>query len=172
MLQNIKELLFRNQQFLRNNKNKPMAILKKRFMQLLFGVPLILGLQIIAKAQTDKIEGYWFNDTKEAKIQIYKGSDGNFYGKIVWLKEPLRNGKPKLDAQNPKQNLKNQPIINLVILKGLKKDGDTYTDGSIYDPDNGKTYDCKITYKGKTLALRGYIGFSLIGRTTVWERAG
>jgi len=40
----------------------------------------------------------------------------------------------------------------------------------IYDPKNGKTYSCKMTYKGKTLDIRGYIGISLLGRTTVWER--
>ena len=69
--------------------------------------------------------------------------------------------------------MKRQPIVGLVILRGFTKDGSQYVDGSIYDPDNGKTYDCKMTYKGgKKLAIRGYIGISLIGRTTVWEKAG
>ena len=68
--------------------------------------------------------------------------------------------------------MKNQPLVDLVILKGFEADGNTYDDGTIYDPQNGKTYDCKITYKGKTLAIRGYIGISLFGRTTVWERTG
>ncbi len=125
-----------------------------------------------AYCQSDKIEGTWFNDIKDAKIQIYKSNDGKFYGKIIWLKEPVKNGKPKLDDKNRNEKLQKQPIVGLVILKGFEKDGDTYEDGTIYDPENGKTYDCKITYKGKTLSIRGYVGISMFGRTTVWERAG
>jgi uncharacterized protein (DUF2147 family) len=90
----------------------------------------------------------------------------------VWLKEPLKDGKPKLDDKNPDKNNKRKQLVGLVILKGFKKDGNTYTDGTIYDPENGKTYDCKMNYKGKTLAIRGFIGLSLFGRTTVWEKAG
>jgi uncharacterized protein (DUF2147 family) len=135
-------------------------------------VLFLLGTQL-ASAQVDKIEGFWFNDKKDAKIQIFKARDGKFYGKIVWLKDPLKNGKPKTDEKNPKEMLKKQPLVELVILKGFEMDGDnTYEDGTIYDPENGKTYDCKMTYKGKTLAIRGYIGLSMFGRTTVWERAG
>ena len=146
--------------------------IKKIFRYFLLIVTTITGFNSMALGQTDKLEGVWYNDTKEAKIQIYKGNDGKFYGKIVWLKEPLKNSKPKLDEKNPKEKLRKQPIVGLVILKWLEKDGDYYEDGSIYDPDNGKTYDCKITHKGKTLSIRGYIGISLLGRTTVWERAG
>ena len=121
-----------------------MAITRKSFLQFFYTVALLLGGAGIAAAQADKLEGVWFNDTKEAKIQIYKGTDGHFYGKIIWLKEPLKNGKPKLDEKNADKKLQQQPIVSLVILKGLKKEGDQYTDGSIYDPDNGKTYDCKM----------------------------
>jgi uncharacterized protein (DUF2147 family) len=147
-----------------------MRVLKKLIPVVLFLVSL-LGTQL-ASAQSDKIEGVWLNEEKDAKIQIYKAKDGKFYGKIVWLKDPLKNGKPKTDEKNPKGNLKTQPLVELVILKGFEADGNTYDDGTIYDPENGKTYDCKMTYKGKTLAIRGYIGLSLFGRTTIWERTG
>ena len=125
----------------------------------------------MAQAQVDKIETYWFNDIKDAKIQIYKANDGKYYGKIVWLRDPLKNGKPKVDENNSKKELQNQPLVGLTILKGFKKEGDSFVDGTIYDPQNGKTYDCKMTYKGKTLGIRGYIGFSFIGRSTTWEKA-
>jgi uncharacterized protein (DUF2147 family) len=148
-----------------------MATIKKIFFHLLLVQFLVLGFNTVVKAQTDKLEGVWFNDRKDAKIQIYKSGDGKFYGKIVWLKEPSLNGKTKLDEKNPKKELKSHSIVGLVILKGLEKSEDGYDDGTIYDPENGKTYDCKLTFKGKTLAIRGYLGISLIGRTTVWERA-
>jgi uncharacterized protein (DUF2147 family) len=58
-----------------------------------------------------------------------------------------------------------------MILKGFEKDGDNeYEDGTIYDPKNGKTYSCIIRQKGNKLSVRGYIGVSLIGRTTTWTK--
>lgn len=145
--------------------------LTKKIVPVIALLVSVFGTQLV-KAQSDKIEGLWLNEEKDARIQIYKARDGKFYGKIVWLRDPMENGKPKTDKKNPKENLKNQPLVDLVILKGFNMDGNTYEDGTIYDPQNGKTYDCKMTYKGKTLAIRGFIGFSLFGRTTVWEKSG
>ena len=145
--------------------------LTKKIVPVLMLLVSVVGTHGV-KAQSDKIEGVWLNEEKDAKIQIYKARDGKFYGKIVWLKDPTENGKPKTDKKNPKDQMKTQPLVELVILKGFNMDGNTYEDGTIYDPNNGKTYDCKMTYKGKTLAIRGFIGLSLFGRTTIWERAG
>jgi uncharacterized protein (DUF2147 family) len=127
---------------------------------------------LIARAQSDKLEGLWYNNEKTAKILITKDNNGKFNGKVVWLKEPLKNGKPKLDEMNEDEKLRSRPRLGLPVLSNFEKDGDNkYTGGTIYDPLNGKTYSCKITYKGKTLDIRGYIGISLFGRTTVWFRA-
>lgn len=132
---------------------------------------LVFAIAFTAKAQTDKVEGLWYDDMKLAKFQISKASDGKFNGKIVWLKEPLENGKPKVDDKNPDEKLRKRPILGLNILSGFEKEGDNqYIDGKIYDPKSGKTYSCKMTCKGNKLDIRGYIGISLIGRTTVWER--
>lgn len=124
-------------------------------------------------AQKDQIEGLWYNEEKTAKVQIYRAAvDNKYYGKIVWLKEPERNGKPRTDEKNPKENLRNTPLMGLPVLKAFVKDGEKgYEDGTIYDPKTGKTYTCKATYKGNTLDIRGYIGISLIGRTTTWTKA-
>lgn len=141
------------------------------FSKLLF-LLLFTAFATTTFAQKDRVEGLWYNQEKTSKIQIYKAIDGKFYGKIVWLKEPNKNGKPKVDENNPSDKKKNLPLMGLLVLKGFSKDGDEmYEDGTIYDPKNGKTYDCKITYKGNELAIRGYIGISLIGRTTTWTRA-
>jgi uncharacterized protein (DUF2147 family) len=130
----------------------------------------VLLSSTIVKAQ-DQVEGLWYNDVKSGKILITKGTDGKFTGKVVWLKEPLKNGKPKLDEMNADESLRSRPRLGLQVLNGFVKDGDDkYTGGTIYDPLNGKTYSCKMTYKGKTLEIRGFIGISLFGRTTVWSR--
>jgi uncharacterized protein (DUF2147 family) len=67
---------------------------------------------------------------------------------------------------------KDKPILGMTILWGLKKDGDTWAGGEIFDPKNGKTYRCKMTLSedGKSLNVRGFIGISLIGRTQIWHR--
>ena len=68
---------------------------------------------------------------------------------------------------------KDQPIVGLQILSGRTKDGDVWSGGEILDPDNGKSYSCfiKVEDNGQKLHVRGYIGFSLLGRTQILERA-
>jgi uncharacterized protein (DUF2147 family) len=148
-----------------------MMILKKTPFRFLAIMACVLLLSNVVKAQTDQIEGLWYNDIKSAKILVTRSHDGKFYGKVVWLKEPLKNGKPKVDELNEDPKLRSRPRLGLQVLSNFVKDGDTkYTDGTIYDPLNGKTYSCKMTYKGKTMDIRGYIGISLFGRTTTWSR--
>lgn len=136
---------------------------------------LLIGsfLPLISFAQKEKVEGIWYNEEKTAKVEIYKAIDHKYWGKIVWLKEPVRDGKPRTDIHNPKKKLQNTPLIGLPILRAFVKDGDKkYTDGEIYDPKNGKTYSCTITQKSdNVLSVRGYVGISLLGRTTILTRS-
>lgn len=140
--------------------------------RLVFIIALVCLTKFTAFAQADPIERHWLNEEQTAKIQVYKARDGKFYGKVVWLKVPDRNGKPKVDEKNPDPKKQNQPILGLLILKGFVKDGDNaYHDGTIYDPKNGKTYSCKMIRNGNVLDVRGYVGISLLGRTTMWTAA-
>ena len=125
--------------------------------------------------QGDDILGVWLNEDKDAHIQVYK-KNGKYYGKIVWLLEPLDedNGEPKVDEDNEDESLRSRPIMGLMLLKDFEFDGkDEWEEGKIYDPNNGKTYSCYMEFKDETkdlLKVRGYIGFSMIGRTTYWTR--
>jgi uncharacterized protein (DUF2147 family) len=130
----------------------------------------------IATAQdykADDIVGTWLNEEGTGQIEIFKiGS--SYYGKINWLKEPIDTvtGKPRTDKENPDPALKNKPLLGLVNLKGFVFDGDDeWEDGTIYDPKNGKTYKCYMKFEDpskKKLKIRGFIGISLLGRTTYW----
>lgn len=126
-----------------------------------------------ALAQTDLlINGLWYNEERTSKIRIYKASDGKYYGKIVWLKVSEEGGKPRTDRYNFNKYKRNDSLLGLVILTGFTKETEKlYDDGSIYDPKNGKTYSCKINYADGRLSVCGYIGFSLVGRTTIWTKA-
>lgn len=96
-------------------------------------------------------------------------ANGTLQGKVekVFL-APNESGK----CEKCEGALKNVPVIGLVILSGLKKDGAEYTGGQILDPDNGKTYSSKLslTDGGKKLNVRGYIGVSMLGRSQIWQR--
>ena len=133
-----------------------------------------------AWAASDDILGTWLNQKQDARIDIFKcGSD--YCGKIIWLKEPnypndSKLGVPgtaKLDHYNPNAALKKTPLMGLQIMQGLQFSGDNlWKNGKIYDPDSGKTYSSKATLVSPDqLDLRGFIGFSLIGRTEKWTRA-
>jgi uncharacterized protein (DUF2147 family) len=122
---------------------------------------------------TDDILGFWLNEEKDAKIEI-TNVNGKYFGKVVWLKEPNEtNGLAKVDDQNPEPSLQNRPIMGLELLKNFVFDEDEWNSGTIYDPDNGKTYKCTIKKGSSTvLNIRGFIGkeWMGLGRTTVWTR--
>ena len=132
------------------------------------------GLQASGQAyRADDVLGVWLNEDKDAHIEVYK-EDGKYHGKIIWLKFPIddETGKPKLDKNNPDEEMQKKPVLGLVVTKDFvyDKDGD-YEDGTIYDPKNGKTYSCYMKFQDMDrLKIRGYIGITLIGRTTYWTR--
>lgn len=132
---------------------------------------VFMALEMFAQ---NTIEGTWFNTTKSGKVEIYKKGEV-YYGKIVWLEEPIdeKTGKAKLDTNNPDASKQKTPIIGLLVLKDFTYDGDgKYSGGTIYDPENGKTYKCKMTLLDKDhLDVRGYIGIPALGRTENWTKA-
>jgi len=121
--------------------------------------------------ESDAVLGIWYNEEKTSGIEIFRCTD-TYCGRIVWLKNPLNTeGKEKVDSKNPDESLKARKLMGLQILSGFRYSGDgTWEAGKIYDPKNGKTYSCKMRLEGENLKIRGFIGISLFGRTTVWSR--
>jgi uncharacterized protein (DUF2147 family) len=132
---------------------------------------VLLFISTLSFAQ-DITQGTWFNEEKNAKIQFFKQGD-KIFGKIVWLKEPTDNGKARTDKENPDEKLRSRPLIGLVNLKNFTQSNKgTWEDGEVYDPKNGKTYSCKMTLSSPTrLDVRGFIGISIIGRTSHFTKA-
>ncbi len=123
--------------------------------------------------EADQIVGIWFTENSEAKVEIYK-KEKKYFGKIIWSKSIELGEADGIDSKNPNENLRNRKLIGLNILSEFEYNGNNvWEDGEVYDPENGKTYRCKITLQKdkKTLNVRGFIGFSLMGRTTVWRKA-
>jgi len=107
---------------------------------------------------------------EKAQIKIFRKKN-RYYGKIVWLKNPKDSlGQKITDRNNPKENLRNQPLIGLQILNAITFENESWKNGTIYDPENGKSYSLSIRRKGRDIELRGYSGGSNIGRIQIWTR--
>jgi len=102
---------------------------------------------------------------------MYRTGD-QYFGRIIWLKEPDKNGMPAVDDQNPDEKLRGRPILNLEMMYGFVYDGDdVWVDGRVYDPEGGDEYRGKLRLvDNNTMDLRGYIMIPLFGRTETWTR--
>jgi len=109
------------------------------------------------------------NTRKEKSyVRIYEPKSGNLQGEVVKILHPARENATCTACTGTR---KDKPVKGMVILWGLKKDGNEWSGGQILDPEKGKQYKCYIKPKGKNeLEVRGYVGFSLIGRTQTWQR--
>lgn len=143
----------------------------KKLILSLTAVAMFLPLMLVA--QVYSIEGYWHDPDKTAKVQIYQPYTDYYCGKIIWLKEPMENGKPRTDVKNPDPNLRSRPLMDLVIIKGLVPAGENkFENGTFYDYTSGNTYSAKVELTGpNTMKLRKYIGVSIMGHTETWTRA-
>ncbi|NOX48463.1 MAG: DUF2147 domain-containing protein [Chlorobi bacterium] len=143
----------------------------KLFGLLFFG---IFSMQLMAQDyKADDLLGTWLNEDKDGHVKIYK-ENGKYYGKLIWLKNPIddETGKAKLDKHNDDEELQKRPLQDLMLLTDFVYDEDgEWDDGEIYDPKSGNTYSCYIKMESMDkIKVRGYIGISLIGRTTYWTR--
>ncbi len=140
---------------------------------LLLAMAMFISLPIWAQA--DALLGIWLTEEKNSQVEITKAPNGQFVGRIVWLNEPLdEDGKPKTDKENPNASQRNQRLLGLQILKGFTYDANKkeWSGGTIYDPDNGKTYSAFMKLDGNnTMVLRGYVmGMRMLGRNSTWTR--
>ncbi|WP_299016627.1 DUF2147 domain-containing protein [uncultured Polaribacter sp.] len=143
--------------------------MKKKIFIVAFCLFAYVGFSQDANA----IVGVWEPSNGKVYVKISK-IDNKYYGKIVWLREPndTDTGKPKTDKNNPDESMKNVPLKGYRMLKDLVYDGKSeWKDGTIYDPQNGTTYNCVVNLKNKnTIELRGYVGVKTFGRTDTWKR--
>lgn len=148
---------------------------KIRLIRLEILILLILNLFLIHTATSqDSIKGFWKTIDDETGIpksivEIYQVSE-TYQGRIVELLPPEAPNKICTQCTGEKRN---QPAKGLQIISNIKEieRGKTWGNGEILDPNNGKTYRCLLELKNlKTLEVRGYIGFSLFGRSQTWYR--
>lgn len=149
--------------------------MKTKFLFVTFLLAVFLSPDLFAQ-EADNVLGYWLTQEANSQVKIFKAKDGKYYGNIKWLEEPNEeDGTVKVDDDNPDPELQKRPILGLQLLKSFvydEKDKE-WVKGTIYDPKEGKTYKCFIWFEDddiKTLHVKGFIGFALLGREVEWTR--
>lgn len=122
-------------------------------------------------SQADKIVGIWKPAKGTSQVRIFKATNGKYYGKVEWLETE----KDKLDVNNPDAGLRDKKIWGLTILKDFNynEGKKRWEGGTVYDPDNGKTYDCYMWFEenDNIMTLKGYVlGMKFVGRAEDWTR--
>jgi uncharacterized protein (DUF2147 family) len=132
---------------------------------------LLAALPLAAQELTPA--GLWLtvsdDDGKPKSLVRIREVQGEFVGVVEQVLNPEKRNSLCADCPGERHN---QPVLGLTILTGVHRDGDHFGGGQILDPNNGKLYSCKLTPidGGKRMEVRGFLGFSLFGRTQTWER--
>ncbi|MHB1947727.1 MAG: DUF2147 domain-containing protein [Gammaproteobacteria bacterium] len=142
----------------------------------LFAISL-LATTVYATNPVSTPIGYWktiddVTGKPKSIVHIWKAENNNLMGKVIKL-YPREGTDPNRVCSACEGHLRNQPIVGMIILSGLKaSEAQQWGSGHILDPENGKTYSCSLrtSENGKKLAVKGYIGIPLLGRSQTWER--
>jgi uncharacterized protein (DUF2147 family) len=132
------------------------------------GVMAVMWLGAACGVQAQEgILGRWLTEPHDGIIEITRAAGDSFQGRIIGGNAPGR-----LDAHNPDPARRPQQLLGQAILQGLRQDDETsWSGGTIYDPNSGRTYKCRIELLDRDhLKLRGFIGIALLGRTQTWSR--
>lgn len=124
----------------------------------------------------NEIVGQWYNEEKSSIINVTKNQKGTYSGRITWLEDNTNSdgSSPRHDEYNPEESLQKRLLKELIILTDLEYNSEDkqWQNGLIYDPENGKTYECYCEMNDDgTLYFKGYIlGITWLGRSTTWTR--
>jgi uncharacterized protein (DUF2147 family) len=136
-------------------------------------LPFSANSQVASSDPGDQLIGVWSPSDGRSYLKIEKIGN-KYFGRVVWLKEPNdENGNPRVDKNNPDESLRSTPLKGYRVLKDFIYDTEEemWRNGTIYDPKNGTTYDCKIELiEENKIEVRGFVGAAVFGRTDVWTR--
>jgi uncharacterized protein (DUF2147 family) len=121
------------------------------------------------KFPPEAIVGEWTTPAEEnrppGRVRFQRADDGTYVGVITWSAEP------KKDVHNKDPKLRDRPLVGSVLMWHLRYDDGSYTDGHVYNPEDGGTYGLNAEVLGpEQLKIRGFLGISLFGQSQVWTR--
>ncbi len=135
---------------------------------------IIVGSLIASLSFAQTPVGLWrtIDDAtgKEKSIVRITEAGGVLTGKVEKIADP---SKQDSKCEECTDDRKGKPILGMTIIRNVKKgEGNVWEGGDILDPNNGKVYRVRMTPSedNKKLAVRGFIGSPLLGRTQTWVR--
>jgi len=148
-----------------NYYRKILSAVKKLILS--FVAALLLGLPAMAQ---NEVVGVWLTEDESTKVEIYQQENGQYYGKVVWLKEPEDSkGNPHTDKKNPDKALRSRTIMGMDMLEGMDYSSGQWK-GTIYAPKKGRTGDVTLSLNNPNelrLKVKVY-GFT---RELTWTKA-
>jgi len=131
---------------------------------------LLAGLSQSHADEPPEIDGIWLSGDGDGWIEITASATG--LSGVITGSPNASEERPDTDEKNPDPVLRDRPLVGLSVFAGFEYDGDgRWSGGTIYDPNSGKTYRCRVTLvDSDTLKVRGYVGVPLLGRTETWTR--
>ena len=102
--------------------------------------------------------GVWIMDNGKITVRIAP-CGGNLCGSIIGMAKPLdKEGKPKVDKDNPNPALRDRPIIGLTVLSNMMPKSDNKWAGTVYNADDGRTYSSYMKLSGDKMKVKGCVG--------------
>lgn len=127
----------------------------------------------MATARAAEPTGTWYTADRESQVRI-TNCGGALCGALVWLKQPTdpATGRPKTDKNNADASKRNRPLLGVQIVLGMRPNGANVWSGSVYNAEDGKTYDGSFTLtSANSAALKGCVLGGLICKSQTWTRA-
>jgi uncharacterized protein (DUF2147 family) len=152
------------------------AVLKARIATLVFAAAAVLSAATLpTRAQEPTAVGLWQKldeDTKKPVIWfLFVDRGGIFEGYAARL-FPQAGEEPNPVCTHCTDDRKGAPLLGLPMIRGMKRAGLKYEDGTVLDPRDGKVYSAVMTLSpdNRILTLRGYLGFQFLGKDDIWYR--
>lgn len=126
-----------------------------------------------ARAEPAAIAGSWATRGFGSVVELRPCVEGGdtWCGRIVWLWEPNdADGRPRLDEHHPDDALRARPLLGIEILRGLRESAPgEWTEGEVYNPDDGRTYTGRVRLRAGALELTG-CALRFFCQTQTWRR--
>jgi len=150
------------------------TVLKRTEMRIL---ALLLGAMALgqgAHAQPAAgLSGNWATRGFGSVVQFRPCADdaATSCGRIIWLWEANdEHGRPRVDSRNPDRTLRARSLVGVEIVRGLRETAPgVWSEGALYNPDDGRTYTGTIRIRNGALELRG-CALNVFCQTQVWRR--
>jgi uncharacterized protein (DUF2147 family) len=155
---------------------KPKHCIGRGFLIVTMGAALwAAATSVIAQQGVPTAAGLWEKRNQSAQPEGWfriAERDGVYEGQIVKMFPKPGEDVAAWRCTRCEGEQKNAPVLGITFIKGMRRNGLRYENGTILDPRDGATYDAlmEVSADGQSLVVRGYLGIPLLGQSEVWYR--